>query len=187
MYYSVSGGEEEDAQCIGLATAFGDETSITWTDSGQPITCTLDYKSNTKIDMPKSVDPAIFMDDDGSHHLVYGGGRIWMTELDPVTGRQIEDTFWSQNDTTYHYLAKGPTSLEDPRATTWIEAPFISKRDGFYYLFVNWFECCNNVDSAHEIRVGRAANKSGPYLDKEGVAMTDGGGSLPIERDGRYI
>ena len=29
--------------------------------------------------------------------------------------------------------------------------------------------------------------RAGLYLDKQGVAMTDGGGSLLIERDGRYI
>ena len=40
--------------------------------------------------MPNSIDPAVFTDDDGSRHLVYGGGRVWMTEVDRVTGAQIK-------------------------------------------------------------------------------------------------
>ena len=63
--------------------------------------------------MPNSIDPAVFFDDDGSQHLVYGGGRIWMTELDPVTGRQIEDNWWSKSDPTYHF--QGAQESRRPR------------------------------------------------------------------------
>ena len=174
LYYSVSGGDE--SQCIAQATAFGDGTNITWRDSGKPITCTYNATINNSIDMPQSIDPAVFVDDDGSHHLVYGGGRIWMTELDPVTGRQIEDRSWAQNDTTYHFLAKGPDSSA-PYGSVWVKSPFIHKRDGFYYIFIDWDE------PTTAIHVGRATNLTGPYLDREDVAMTDGGGSLLIEEE----
>merc|ERR1711892_736460 len=185
LYYSVSGGD--DNQCIGKATAFGDGTNITWRDSGKPIPCTYNATINKSIDMPQSIDPAAFVDDDGSHHLVYGGGRIWMTELDQVSGKQIEENWWSKEDPKYHFLAKGPPSVEDPGETSWIEAPFIHKQEGYYYLFVNWFGCCNGVDSTYEIQMGRSSTLTGPYLDKSGVAMTEGGGSLLIEKDGKYI
>ena len=62
-----------------------------------------------------------------------------MTELDPVSGRQIEDNWWEDDDPTYHYLARGPDSLEDPGEYEWIEAAYITKHNGFYYLFVNWY------------------------------------------------
>merc|ERR1711892_78803 len=143
LYYSVSGGEEVDAQCIGLATATGTAPDLAWTDSGEPITCTFNAESNNAINMPNSIDPAVFIDDDGSQHLVYGGGRIWITELDRVSGKQIEENWWSKEDPKYHFLAKGPPSVEDPGETSWIEAPFIHKQEGYYYLFVNWFGCCN--------------------------------------------
>ena len=187
LYYSVSGGEEVDAQCIGLATATGTAPDLAWTDSGEPITCTFNPESNNAINMPNSIDPAVFIDDDGSQHLVYGGGRIWMTELDKVSGKQIEENWWSKEDPKYHFLAKGPPSVEDPGETAWIEAPFIHKQEGYYYLFVNWFGCCNGVDSTYEIHMGRSSTLTGPYLDKSGVAMTEGGGSLLIEKDGKYI
>ena len=59
---------------------------------------------------------------DGSQHLIFGGGRIWMTEIDPQTGKlsiiainwkaismlgfQIEDNWWEWDDPSYHFLAK---------------------------------------------------------------------------------
>ena len=182
LYYSVAGEEESDMQCIGRATASGAGPNITWTDSGAPVTCTYNTKENSKIDMPRSTDPAVFVDDDDSHYLVYGGGTIWMTELNPATGRQIEDSFWRHNDTSYHFLAKGPILSKNADESEWIEAPFIHKREAFYYLFVTVFEA---IDSPHEILVGRATNLTGPYKDKEGVDMRDGGGSVLMKENGR--
>jgi len=188
MYYSVASmDEDDDSQCIGMATATGTAPHITWSDSGDPITCSFDPESNDDINMPNSIDPAVFVDEDGSQHLVYGGGRIWMTELDPETGKQIEENWWDENDPTYHYLARGPDSLWDPGETEWIEAPFLHKYGGYYFLFVNWYGCCDGVDSTYEIHIGRSDQLTGPYLDKDGLAMTEGGGSLLLKAEGRYI
>jgi len=190
MYYSVpSMDEEEDAQCIGLAFATGTVPNQKWEDSGAPITCSFDPESNAdENDMPNSIDPAVFEDEfDDSAHLVYGGNRIWMTELNPNSGMQIEENWWEENDPTYHFLAKGPESYDDPDESEWIEAPYLHKHDSFYYLFVNWFGCCNGIDSTYEIHVGRSYSRTGPYLDKNGIPMTEGGGSLFMKKEGRYI
>ena len=100
--------EDEDAQCIGLATATGTAPNLTWTDSGDSITCSFDPESNDDVDMPNFIDPATFIDDDSSQHLIYGGGRIWMTELDSATGGQLEGNWWDEEDPGYHFLARGP-------------------------------------------------------------------------------
>jgi len=188
MYYSVAAmDEDEDAQCIGLATATGTAPNLTWTDSGDSITCSFDPESNDDVDMPNSIDPATFIDDDSSQHLIFGGGRIWMTELDSATGGQLEGNWWDEEDPGYHFLARGPDSLEDPGEIEWIEASFMHKHEGFYYLFVNWFGCCDGVDSTYEIHMGRSDTRSGPYFDKDGAAMMQGGGSLLLAKNGRYI
>ena len=83
----------DDAQCIGLARATGTAPDLAWTDSGEPITCSFDPESNGDINQPNAIDPAVFHDEDGSMHLVFGGGRIWMTELDPVTGLWNKETY----------------------------------------------------------------------------------------------
>ena len=186
MYYSVA-AMDEDAQCIGLAMATGTAPDLTWIDSGNSITCSFDPESNDDVNMPNSIDPATFIDEDGSHHLLYGGGRIWTTELDPVTGDQIEGNWWDEEDPAYHYLARGPDSLYDPGEVEWIEASYMHKNSGYYYLFVNWFGCCDGVDSTYEIHVGRGDAPTGPFVDKDGVDMTQGGGSLLLAKSGRYI
>jgi Beta-xylosidase len=66
----------------------------------------------------------------------------------------------------------------------WVEAPYVYYREGFYYLFVNWGSCCRGADSDYNIRVGRSKNPIGPFLDKKGIDMVDGGGSLVLESKG---
>ena len=80
---------DDDAQCIGMARATGTAPNLSWTDSGDPITCSFNPESNGDINIPNAIDPAVFIDDNGSMYLIYGGGRIWMTELDPETGQYI--------------------------------------------------------------------------------------------------
>ena len=74
----------------------------TWADSGEAITCTFEPESNPEINMPNSIDPAVLVDGDGSQHLVYGGNRIWLTELDPNTGSQVEDNWWEEGRVDIH-------------------------------------------------------------------------------------
>jgi len=52
-----------------------------------------------------------------------------------------------------------------------IEAPFIVRHGGFYYLFVSWDLCCRGVDSTYRTVVGRSRRITGPYVDDKGVSM----------------
>ena len=72
-----------------------------------------------------------------------------------------------------------------------IEAASILEHDGRFYLFVSFDQCCKGVASTYNIRVGRADRIEGPYRDKDGKAMLDGGGiarprhDRPLHRPGR--
>ena len=68
-----------------------------------------------------------------------------------------------------------------------IEAPCIYRHDDYYYLFVNWDICCRGVNSTYNIRVGRSRDITGPYLDKDGVDLSHGGGTLLLTTDGAFI
>ncbi len=94
-----------------------------------------------------------------------------MVQLDPATGKRIAA------DSPLYSLAWHNS----------IEAPCLFESHGWYYLFVNWGLYCRGVNSTYEIRIGRSANITGPYLDKDGVDLLQGGGSLFLETDGRYI
>ena len=47
------------------------------------------------------------------------------------------------------------------------------KRDGYYYLFVNWGLCCQGVNSTYNVRVGRSTTPS-VFRDKSDVLMANG-------------
>ena len=68
-----------------------------------------------------------------------------------------------------------------------IEAPSIIEHDGKFFLFVSFDQCCKGVASTYNIRVGRADRIEGPYRDRDGKAMLDGGGSLVLATTGRFI
>jgi arabinan endo-1,5-alpha-L-arabinosidase len=68
-----------------------------------------------------------------------------------------------------------------------IEAPCLTQHDGYYFLFVNWGECCRGTNSTYNIRVGRSLEIGGPYLDRKGHDLLQGGGTLFLETDGRFI
>ena len=62
-----------------------------------------------------------------------------------------------------------------------VEAPFIIKHGKYWYLFVSFDFCCRGVNSTYNVRVGRSKDVTGPYIDKTGKPMTEGGGSVVIE------
>ncbi|MBQ9362823.1 MAG: family 43 glycosylhydrolase [Bacteroidaceae bacterium] len=67
--------------------------------------------------------------------------------------------------------------------TNAVEAPFIFKHGGYYYLFVSWDYCCRGAQSNYRVAVGRSKNIDGPYLDRTGRDMVNGGGNLFLEGD----
>ena len=67
--------------------------------------------------------------------------------------------------------------------TNAIEAPFIMKHGDYYYLFVSWDYCCRGIKSNYRVAVGRSKKVAGPYLDKAGRDMRNGGGTLLLEGD----
>jgi len=64
-----------------------------------------------------------------------------------------------------------------------IEAPFIFKKGKYYYLFVSFDYCCRGERSNYKMVVGRSEKVYGPYVDRDGVPMNLGGGSIVLEGD----
>ncbi|MDB5538988.1 MAG: beta-xylosidase, partial [Devosia sp.] len=58
---------------------------------------------------------------------------------------------------------------------------------GKFYLFVSFDQCCKGIASTYNMRVGRADAVTGPYLDRDGKPMLEGGGSLLLGSTGRFI
>jgi arabinan endo-1,5-alpha-L-arabinosidase len=168
LYYSVSTfGSQVSA--IGLATnptLDPSSPNYHWSDHGPVIQSTNGSAYNT-------IDPSIIKNTDGRVWLQFGSfwNGVYQTELDPASGMRLSP-------------GTSPTRLAFNSS---IEASYLYKRDGYYYLFVNWGQCCMGVNSTYNIRMGRSASVNGPFLDRNGVNMVNGGGSLFLANDSNRI
>lgn len=68
-----------------------------------------------------------------------------------------------------------------------VEAPYVVSRNGWYYLFVSFDFCCRGTDSTYKIAIGRSRSVGGPYVDKAGKSMLQGGGTVILSSSGRKI
>ena len=170
LYFSVS-RFGRNTSAIGLMTNDALDPARPnegWVDQGVVL-------STTTSDSFNAIDPARIDTPDGRAWLVFGShwDGIRMIELEPATGKVLEP------DGKLHWLAS--------RGGGAIEAPSILARDGRFYLFVSFDRCCQGMASTYRIMVGRSDAITGPYVDKEGIPMLVGGGSLVQDRAGRVI
>jgi arabinan endo-1,5-alpha-L-arabinosidase len=169
LYYSVSSfGSRNSA--IGLATTptlDPASPNYKWIDEGMVL------RSYVDKDDWNAIDPNLVIENERSIWLTWGSfwGGIKMRRLDPASGKV------SETDATIHALSSRPR--EQPINGS-VEAPFITRHGDYWYLFVSFDRCCRGPDSTYNVVVGRSREITGPYVDKAGTKMTDGGGSLVI-------
>ena len=169
LYYSVSSfGSRNSA--IGLATTptlDASSSEYRWSDEGMVL------RSYVEKDDWNAIDPNLVIEDEKNVWLSWGSfwSGIKMRRIDPATGKL------STTDTTLHALSSRPR--EQPINGS-VEAPFITRQGDYWYLFVSFDRCCRGADSTYNVVVGRSRSITGPYVDKNGVAMTEGGGTPVI-------
>ena len=188
--YSLFG---KNTSAIGLLTnktldrnspAFG------WKDMG----LVLESRSEDSFN---AIDPNYVEDEHGHGWLSLGSfwDGIKMVRLDDRTGLR------STTDTTIYSLARRTgsrslrapesderrTSAPDAAATNGkpelppdseaIEAPFIVRHGGWFYLFTSWDLCCRGSRSTYHTVVGRSRAVTGPYFDRDGAPLAKGAGT----------
>ena len=62
-----------------------------------------------------------------------------------------------------------------------------NRGNGYYYLFASFDKCCNGTSSTYNIRYGRSTSITGPYVDKDGNSLLDGGGTVLASSSGNMI
>ena len=166
LYYSASTfGRNRSA--IGLATnrtLNPKSPDYRWVDHGPVI------QSYRESDF-NCIDPNLVIDSEGRAWLAFGSfwSGIKMRRIDPATG------MLSADDRTPYSLASRPRGPGRPGA---IEAPFIVYKGDYYYLFASFDFCCRGANSTYNIVVGRSEQITGPYVDRAGTPMLEGGGTL---------
>ena len=156
-YYCVSTSGSQNS-AIGVAvneTLNPAASNYAWVDKGMVI------RSNKDVDDYNCIDPNIFIDGDGQPWLIFGSywSGIKMRKIQASTG------MLDMSDTTTYTLAN---RTERPGG---IEAPYIIKRGDYYYLFAAY----GNFDTKYYCGVGRSTSLTGPYVDRNGRSMMEGG------------
>ena len=163
LYYAASGfGAQNSA--IGLATS---TTGIpgSYEDSGSPI-----YKS-TDCSGSNAIDPASVVDTSGNTWLAFGS---WYSGIHIVP---VDNSTGIPTGAACIQLAYHPSG-------TGIEGSYIYPHGGYYYLFASIDNCCNGDNSTYRIIVGRSTSVTGPYSDRGGLPLTDGGGTILLSAHG---
>ena len=157
-----------------------------WNDEGCIVT------SREGRDNWNAIDPCFVIDDNDQPWLTWGSfwDGIQMAPLDTTMHlkhhasdirHQTSETIARRYAPSAQNVPANPTSKH--AGTNAIEAPFIFKHGGWYYLFVSWDYCCRGAQSNYRVAVGRSKTVDGPYLDRNGIDMREGGGTLFIEGD----
>jgi arabinan endo-1,5-alpha-L-arabinosidase len=177
LYYACSQWGTINS-AIGLATS-SSLNSPAWTDQGKVIESNYPATTNTDLTAYNCIDPSILVDTNGTVWMAFGSysDGILIMQLDPSTGKRL-----SSSSPIYRVANNGASFFSNTE-----EAACLYQRGGYYYLFVNFGGCCSGWDSTYNIRVGRSTSVAGPYYDKNGLSMTNGGGTMVLESTGRYI
>lgn len=160
LYYAASQFATNNS-VIGLATnrtLDPHSPRYRWVDEGMVM------RSTPGVDDFNAIDPDVVFDGRGRPWMAFGSfwSGVKLRRLDRSTGKPA--------DSVVHPLATRPA----PGA---VEGPSIVRHGGFYYLFVSFDFCCRGIDSDYRLMVGRARRVTGPYVDRDGVPLLDGGGT----------
>jgi arabinan endo-1,5-alpha-L-arabinosidase len=161
LYYSASTfGSNRSAIFLATSTT---GASGSWTNHGLVI------ESRTS-DNYNAIDPNLVVDASGRWWLSFGSfwSGIKMIALNASTGLRA--------DSTVRSIAG--------RNGGAIEAPVIVRHGSYYYQWVSFDRCCQGASSTYRVMVGRSTSVTGPYVDRNGVAMTSGGGTQVLAGHG---
>src|ERR1035438_9437169 len=162
---NIGGQPKAAVNMISNKTLDPDSPDYKWEEGGV-------VASSDGVEDANAIDPGVLLDPTTNRlWLTYGSyfGYIRLVELDPKTGKRLHP-----NDVPRNIAINS-------------EASVMIYHDGWYYLLVTHGSCCRGADSGYNIRVGRAKQVTGPFLDNMGVDMIQGGGKLFVGSSGRVI
>ncbi|KAE8144569.1 putative arabinan endo-1,5-alpha-L-arabinosidase A [Aspergillus avenaceus] len=165
VYYTISSYGSQDS-AIGLATSDTMDAN-TWRDHGAVGVRSNPSKNYNAIDANVLVDGA-------SRYLTFGSfwNDIFQVQLNSAATRS---TTASSN------------IAFDPAGTHAVEGPYLFKYGNYYYLFYSAGACCGYDASRpangeeYKIKVCRSSSPTGNFVDKNGIACTNGGGTVVLE------
>ena len=156
LYYakSVWGGEWD----AGIGVAVSNNPAGPFVDRGYMFT-------SKQIGIQNCIDP-FYIEDGGKKYLFCGSFHgIYGVEL-TADGLHVK---------------QGAKPREV--AGTFMEATYIRRRGGYYYLFGSTGTCCEGARSTYRITIGRSKSLFGPYVDKAGQRLLDNHYNILLDKD----
>ncbi|HEY1684482.1 MAG TPA: arabinan endo-1,5-alpha-L-arabinosidase [Tepidisphaeraceae bacterium] len=137
-----------------------------WTDRG----CVVQTPINNNWN---ALDPCLTFDTENQPWLVLGScwTGIKLIKINPATGLSFA-------------AEPQPLTIASRPNGLLLEEGYIRRHGDWYYLWVSFDHCCRGSFSDYKIAVGRSKNIQGPYLDRNGKSMLDGGGTLMLTSNG---
>jgi len=167
IYYSAStfGSNQSVIGLVTTPTLDTSDPAFGWVDQGKVI-------GSVKPDNYNAIDANHLETSDGQHWLSFGSfwSGLKIIGLDSATGKLKEKNSL-------------PRSIAGRKDLGAIEAPVIIRKGEYYYLFASFDFCCRGVNSTYYTVVGRSKSVEGPYVDREGRKMKDGGGTIVLHGD----
>lgn len=195
VYYSYS-KFGKNISAIGVATnktLNPSSPDYKWEDHGMIV------ESVPGRDEWNAIDANVILDENGTGWLAFGS--FWrglkMFKLDDTFMRIAEPQEWHpicrRPEGTTKNITGGDDGLSlDPRGSDFdagngaVEAPFIFRHGGHYYLFASYDLCCRGAKSTYKVVVGRSDKVIGPYYDKDGNSLMEGGGTIVVQGNERF-
>lgn len=156
LYYakSVWGGEWD----AGIGVAVSNNPAGPFVDRGCMFT-------SKQIGIQNCIDP-FYIEDGGKKYLFFGSFHgIYGVEL-TADGLHVK---------------QGAKPREV--AGTFMEATYIRRRGGYYYLFGSTGTCCEGARSTYRITIGRSKSLFGPYVNKAGQRLLDNHYNILLDKD----
>jgi arabinan endo-1,5-alpha-L-arabinosidase len=177
LYYSVS-AFGKNTSAIGVTTNVTlnpEDKNYQWKDQGIVV------ESSPNRDEWNAIDPNVIIDENNTAWLSFGSfwDGIKLVKLNPDLKSIAKPQEW-------HTIAKRRNTVLSEGSSA-IEAPFIFKKNGYYYLFTSWDLCCKGKESTYKVAIGRSKDVTGPYKDKEGNLLSQGGGTIVAKGDEDYF
>jgi hypothetical protein len=177
-YYSQSSfGSQTSA--IGLKNTQTPAVPSSYVDHGEPIIASGGAGDPGDPFEHNAIDPYVQQDVDGNWWITWGshwdGIMIQRLAADMVTPTGEMTQIASRGSERF------PIQPGFPVPPNRVEGPAIFQRGGYYYLLTGWDWCCRGDDSTYKISIGRSESIDGPYVDKNGVPLTEGGGSTILD------
>lgn len=180
LYYSVS-VFAKNTSAIAVATnktLNPADINYKWVDHGIVI------QSVPNRDLWNAIDPNLVYDENNTPWLSFGSfwDGLKMVQLNADLLSVAEPQQW-------YTIARRERSFNlddtDPGDAA-LEAPFVFKKDGYYYLFLSWDLCCRGEKSTYKVVVGRSKTVQGPYTDEAGKPLNQGGGTIVIQGNANW-